>query len=99
MSESFAPRNREELVARLSDLRDQGVLDPAEEADLLQHYDTMLRDVEMEKATLEPEYERRNREDGKDAADAWLAEVARDLGRRHGEATRRVTDRLRVVTG
>ena len=94
-----APRTREELVDRLSDLRGQGILDIAEEARLLQHYDEMLRDVEEEKARLEPEYDRRCEADGKDAADAWLGEAARDLGRRHGEATRKITDQLRVVTG
>ena len=93
-----APRTREELVDRLSDLREQGVLDLTEEARLLQHYDEMLRDVEEEKARLEPEYDRRCEADGKDAADAWLAEAARDLGRRHGEATRRVTDQFPVGT-
>jgi DNA integrity scanning protein DisA with diadenylate cyclase activity len=93
------PRNREELVARLGDLRQQGVLDLSEEARLLQHYDELLRDVEEEKARLEPEYERRRNEDGLDAAKTWLAEAAKDLGRRHGEATRKITDQLQVVTG
>jgi DNA integrity scanning protein DisA with diadenylate cyclase activity len=93
------PRNREELVARLGDMRQQGILDLSEEARLLQHYDELLRDVEEEKARLEPEYERRRAEDGLDAANAWLADAARDLGRRHGEATRKITDQLQVVTG
>lgn len=99
MPDEFVPKNREELVERLSDLRDQGVLAAAEEENLLQHYDRLLRDVEEEKARLEPEYMRRIEADGKDAADAWLADTARDLGRRHGEATRKITDQLRVVTG
>lgn len=94
-----APRNRGELVARLRDVRQQGVIDEAEEARLLQHYDDMLRDTEEEKARLEPEYDRRVREDGKDAADAWLSEIAFEFGRRQGEATRKITDQLRVVTG
>lgn len=93
------PGNREELVARLADLRQQGVIDLGEEARLLRHYDESLRDVEEEKARLEPEYERRRNEEGLDAANAWLAEAARDLGRRHGEATGKITDQLRVVTG
>lgn len=94
-----APRTREELVARLGDLRMQGVLDVAEETRLLDHYDAMLRDTEEEKARMEPEYHRRVEEDGKEAADKWLSEIAFEFGRRQGEATRTITDQLRVVTG
>lgn len=93
------PRSREELADRLADLRGQGVLDPAEESRLLQHYDGMLRDVEEEKSKLEPEYERIRDADGQDAATAWLSEHVHELGRRYGEATRMITDQLRVVTG
>ncbi|MCL1636177.1 hypothetical protein M2650_16270 [Luteimonas sp. SX5] len=99
MLDTSAPKTREELVDRLSDLREQGILDIAEESRLLQHYDEMLRDVEEEKARLEPEYLRRRDEDGEEKANEWLADVARELGRRHGEATRAITDQLRVVTG
>lgn len=93
------PRNREELVARLSDLRQQGILDLDEETRLLAHYDGLARDSDEERARLEPEYNRRVQEDGQEAADAWLKEVAFEFGRRQGEATRQITDRLRVVTG
>lgn len=93
------PRTREELVDRLADLRRQGILDAAEESRLLQQFDGMLRDVSEEKATLEPEYNRRVREDGLEQANTWLRTAAADLGRRHGEATRAITDQLRVVTG
>lgn len=93
------PRTREELVERLADLRQQGVLDASEEERLLTQFDGMLRDVNEQKATLKPEYERRVRDDGLDKANEWLRETAAELGRRHGEATRAVTDQLRVVTG
>ena len=93
------PKTREELVERLADLRQQGVLDANEEDRLLSQFDGMLRDVNEQKATLKPEYDRRVREDGLDKANEWLREAAAELGRRHGEATRAVTDQLRVVTG
>jgi hypothetical protein len=93
------PKTREELVERLADLRRQGLLDTAEESRLLLQFDGMLRDVNEEKARLEPEYNRRVQDEGRDPADAWLREVAADLGRRHGEATRVITQQLRVVTG
>lgn len=93
------PKTREELVERLADLRQQGVLDANEEERLLAQFDGMLRDVNEQKATLQPEYQRRVREDGLDKANEWLRDTAAELGRRHGEATRAVTDQLRVVTG
>ncbi len=93
------PRNREELVERLADLRLQGILDTHEEERLLEQFDTMLRDFNEEKARLEPEYNRRVRDDGMESANEWLRETATDLGRRHGEATRAIVDQLRVVTG
>lgn len=94
-----APRNRGELEERLADLRDQGLLEAEEESRILEHFDRMVRDTEEEKARLEPEYHRRVKEDGKDNADSWLKEVAFEFGRRQGEATRAITDRLRVVAG
>jgi len=99
MLDQDAPKTRQELVNRLAELREQGILDPVEETNILQHYERVMEEVEEEKSRLEPEFERRRDEDGIDAASAWLAEAARDLGRRHGEATRQVTDKLRVVTG
>jgi hypothetical protein len=94
-----APRNREELVERLADLRQQGILDIDEESRILAHFDGMMRDAADEKARLEPEFNRRVQEDGQEAAEAWLQELAFEFGRRQGEATRAITDRLRVVTG
>ena len=93
------PQNRNELIARLEDLRAQGVLGSAEEAELLRHFDALVRDSELEKARLEPEYERRLQQDGEQAARDWLADEARSLGERQGRATRELTDRLAVVTG
>lgn len=98
-SDGAPPKTREELVERLADLCRQGVIDTGEESRLLAHYDELFRDMNDEKARLEPEYNRRVREDGLEKANAWLREGAADLGRRHGEATRAITERLRVVTG
>ena len=79
------PRTREVLVERLADLRQQGILDTSEEERLLAQFDGMLRDVNEQKATLEPEYKRRVRDDGLDKANDWLRDAAAELGRRHGE--------------
>jgi hypothetical protein len=93
------PQSREELVEALGEIRNQGALDAVEEAELLRHFDDMQRDVKEEMARLEPEYRQRCEDDGKDAADRWLTETAEAIGRRYGEATRALTDRLGVVTG
>ena len=55
--------------------------------------------IQEQVAQAEPEYRRRVQEDGQESADKWLAETARELGRRAGEETRRLTDQLHVVTG
>lgn len=99
MLDPTTPKSRAELADRLADLRQQGILDIAEETRLLDHYDAMVRDIEDEKARLEPEYMRRLGEDGEEKANAWLNEVAGEIGRKHGAATRAITDQLRVVTG
>lgn len=93
------PKNREELVEALDRLRVEGVIDESEESRLLRHYDEQQADYQQELARAEPEYRRRVQADGQQAADKWLSETATELGRRAGEATRRLTDQLRVVTG
>ncbi len=91
--------DRAQLAARLEDLRIQGLLDPAEESRLLEHFDALVRDTEEEKAKLASEYQRRLADDGKPSADEWLSGAAYEFGRRQGEATRQITEQLRVVTG
>lgn len=93
------PKNRQELVDALGQLRVEGAIDEPEEGRLLRHYDELQASYQQELARAEPEYNRRVAADGKDAADKWLAETATEFGRRAGEATRRLTDQLRVVTG
>ncbi|MGH8033125.1 MAG: hypothetical protein ACREO8_12380 [Luteimonas sp.] len=99
MDAGHAPKNRQELLAKLSELRQQGVLDAQEEAELVRHFDAMLAEVETAKAALQPEFERRVDVDGEDDAKRWLVETAEALGHRQGRATREITDRLRVVGG
>lgn len=91
--------DRQALIERLGELRREGAIDAAEQESLLRHFDDMQRDLRDEIVRLQPEYMQRARTDGKDAADRWLTETAETLGRRFGEATRDLTDRLRVVTG
>lgn len=93
------PQNREELLEALTRLRAEGAIDEAEETTLIRHYDELQQEFKAEMAKVEPEFRRRCEEDGKEAATKWLGEAAGELGRRHGEATRKITDQLRAVTG
>lgn len=77
----------------LDELRRHGTLDPSDESALIRHYDDVLREVNEQKARLEPEYARRRRETV-EAADHWLADAAAALGRRHSEAMRQVLERI-----
>lgn len=94
-----AALDRQALIDRLDELRNEGAISATEHAELLEHFDSMQRDLREEMARLEPEYSRRLRDDGQPAADHWLTEVAEALGRHYGHATRRLTERLSVVTG
>jgi len=94
-----APKTREELIEALGQLRVDGAIDVAEEGRLIRHYDELQRSFQEQVAQAEPEYRRRVEADGQESADKWLAETARELGRRAGEETRRLTDQLHVVTG
>lgn len=49
--------------------------------------------LKEEIAAVKVEYERRVARDGKASADRWLAETAREMGRREGEAARRAQGR------
>ena len=49
--------------------------------------------LQREIAEVKVEYDRRLARDGKASADAWLAEKAREMGRREGEAARRAEGR------
>lgn len=90
--EATQPRNRQQFIDMLGELRAQSGLDAVDEASLIRLYDEMLLELEQEKAKLLPEYERRCDKDGKDAADRWLAESAEALGRRQGETLRQIMD-------
>lgn len=92
-----AARNRDELVALLGDLRQQGSLDVADEAAILREYDALLADLHVEKAKLEAEFNRRLAQDGREETDAWLAGAAEALGRRQGEQMRRLMKTIPAV--
>lgn len=77
-------------------LREGRVLTQHDQDILVEHYDRVQRDLGAAVAELAPEYARRIREDGKDAADEWLAAASRELGVQSGRELRRTVDSLSI---
>src|SRR5690606_16523443 len=77
-------------------LREGQVLTERDQEILVEHYDRMQRDLGAAVAGLAPEYKRRIGEDGKDAADAWLAAASHELGVQSGRELRRTVDSLGI---
>jgi len=88
---------RQAWIEGLAQLRQQGAIGEDEENTLIRHMDERLEAVQLELKALVPEYEQRGERDGKDAADAWLAERAREMGEREGADARRMVDSLASV--
>lgn len=93
MNESSPAGTRADILERLEELRQQGTIDMVEEGVLLRHYDDLVQELTHEKQRLLAEYEQRCTQDGQEAADAWLADAVKELGRRQREATLEVFSR------
>jgi hypothetical protein len=74
--------------------RTEAQLSDADEGALIRHYDERKQELTVAMAEIATEYEQRIRDDGKVSANAWLAEAAAALGRRDGEATRRLFESI-----
>lgn len=89
--------NRQEFIESLVELRRHGAMDVADEAALVRQYDELLEELRGEKVRLEPEYQRRCRDDGRDAADAWLSDAAEALGRSQGARVRALMQSIPAI--
>ena len=85
---------RQAWVEGLAQLREQGAISADDETSLIRHMDERLDAVQEELKALVPEYERRVETDGRDIADAWLGEQAREMGKREGADARRLVDSI-----
>lgn len=85
-----APDPQQDLHQRIERLRADGVLDDVGEGVVSRHLEERAHSLQAELDRLAPEYSRRVREDGQDAADAWLSQTGEDMGRRDAEETRRI---------
>lgn len=94
---STAQTRRQDWITSLDELRANGILTADEENGLVRYYDEQRDQLKEDLAHVATEYQRRTSADGEEAANAWLADKARELGRRDGAATRQVVDQLHVV--
>ena len=77
-------------------MREGGILSQRDQALLTEHYDRVQRDLGAAVESLAPEYARRIREEGKEAADRWLAAASHELGVQSGRELRRTVDNLSI---
>ncbi len=94
MSHAGTDEDRRVYMASLAEMRANDLIDADDENALIRHYEEQKASVEAAFLEFLPEYQRRVREDGEVKANEWLAETARELGRREGEAARKVVDGL-----
>lgn len=83
-----------EWISRFEELKADGHVGADDEASLIRHVGQQRESLEQSLARVVPEYQRRVEADGKDSADRWLAETAREIGEAQGRETRRVVDGL-----
>ncbi|WP_101926145.1 MULTISPECIES: hypothetical protein [Luteimonas] len=88
---------RQAWIDGLAQLREQGAIGADDENALIRHMDERLDAVQQALQALVPEYERRVEADGRETADRWVAEQAREMGEREGADARRLVDSLSTV--
>lgn len=97
MSSHEAQTRRQDWITSLDELRANGVVTADEENGLVRYYDEQRNQLKEDLARIAEEYQRRTSADGEEAANAWLAEQARELGERDGKATKQAVNQLHVV--
>lgn len=94
MSHAGNEEDRRVYMASLAEMRSNDLINADDENALIRHYEDQKASLEAAFLQFLPEYQRRMREDGETSANEWLAETARELGKREGEAARQVVDGL-----
>ncbi|MBO9661662.1 hypothetical protein [Dokdonella sp.] len=94
MSNAGTEEERRVYLASLAEMRANDLISADDETALARHYEDQKASLEAAFLQFLPEYQRRLREDGEASANAWLAETARELGRREGEAAGKVVGGL-----
>lgn len=84
-------------IARVEELKDQGMIGEDEEATLIRHLAERRAGLEESMSALVPEYRQRLADDGQPAADEWVAAKARELGEADARATRELLDGMGIA--
>jgi len=92
-----AEDERRAYMASLAEMRSNDLITADDETTLIRNFDEQKASVEAAFAEFLPEYQRRVREDGEAKANEWMAEAAREMGRRQGEAARKLVGGLSSV--
>ncbi len=79
-----------EINALVERMREAGEIDAVGEGVLRRHFEERAATLAEDFRQLLQEYERRAESDGAEAAEQWLAESSKALGRRDREHTQRV---------
>jgi len=87
-------RQRQEWIESITGLRDGDAITEADREILHGEYDRMQQSVQEAMHAMAPEYARRVRNDGKDAADEWIHARTHELGVENGRRLRRAMEGL-----
>ncbi|MCD9030746.1 hypothetical protein LDO32_03230 [Luteimonas sp. Y-2-2-4F] len=90
-------RKRREWAASVTGLRDIDAITEDDRELLFREYDGMQQAVQDAMQAAAPEFARRVREDGREAAEAWMHARIHALGVERGERLRRVLAQLSIA--
>ena len=87
-------RKRQQWIESVTGLREADAITEADRTLLFSEYDDMQRAVRERIEADAPEFGRRIRDDGREAAETWMRERVHALGVERGERLRRVLSEL-----
>lgn len=96
MADDSRWEKRQQWLDSVVAMREGRILTERDQEILVEHYDRVQRDLGAAVEALAPEYTRRIREEGKGAADEWLAAASHELGVTSGQELRRTVDSLSI---
>lgn len=90
--------SRQDLIEGVAKLRQDGIIDAEDEGAMIRFLDEQKAAlVEELRSRVNPEYDRRLAEEGKESADGWFAQEAQELGRRQKAETERFVNTLNAT--
>lgn len=89
-----AHEEQRRYTERLEQLREAGAISADDELELIRHDHASRAALASALERMLPEYQRRVVREGEARALAWLADAAEEVGRREGQAARRVRDQI-----